>query len=679
MVDPTTNALLPAVLCWTLPIAGAFATLGLSRVSRRARDYGAVLATVLAAASAISLIPLLFSDGLPLDIRFDWLSFPLSGQQLSLGAGFLIDPISIILCNVVATISSLIMVYSLKYMEGDPSLTRYWFFMNLFIGNMLLLVLSDNFVQMLFGWEGVGLCSYALIGFWHRDSKDDWLKCWVGEGKESYPPSHSGMKAFIMTRFGDVLMLMGIFLLIISLGTANFLDLQQGIASVSGPLKYLLLPAALLIFGGAIGKSAQLPLMEWLPDAMAGPTTVSALIHAATMVKAGVYLVARVFPIFYIAMAADPELIYFFQVVAWVGAATAFVAATQAMVSTELKKVLAYSTVSQIGYMMLGMGVAGTVAEFYLGYAGGVMHLMSHAVFKAALFLTAGAVIHAVKSRFMHHMGGLRKRMPLTYAAMLISSMSLMGVPVFFSGFWSKDLVLESALLSGQYALLAIGLVTVSVTCFYTVRMLGLVFHGSASGHQAAAEAAGEHLHLSDPSPKMTMPYLALAAATVALGVTGYFQKEWLAELFAEYYSNLLGLGHIAISEALMPQLLIASASALFLLAGAVPAYLIYFRGRKFNSGRLASGIRALLARRYYINALYYALFVDTTSWLGERLYRRVEVGVFDRLNAGIATAARSAASRLRKTHTGDVNSNMLAFAAGLAVLLLVIIASIIW
>ncbi len=679
MVGTITNALIPAILCWTVPIAGAFATLGLSKVSSRARDYGAVVATMLAAASAISLIPLLFGESLPIDIRFDWVSFPLSGQQLSIGAGFLIDPLSIILCNVVAVISSLIMVYSLKYMEGDPSLTRYWFFMNLFIGNMLLLVLSDNFVQMLFGWEGVGLCSYALIGFWHRDSKDDWLKCWVGEGKESYPPSHSGMKAFIMTRFGDVLMLMGIFLLIISLGTANFLDLQQEITSVSGPFKFLLLPAALLIFGGAVGKSAQLPLMEWLPDAMAGPTTVSALIHAATMVKAGVYLVARVFPIFYIALATDPELITFFQVVAWVGAVTAFVAATQAMVSTELKKVLAYSTVSQIGYMMLGMGVAGTVAEFYIGYTGGVMHLMSHAVFKAALFLTAGAVIHAVKSRFMYHMGGLRKKMPLTYAAMLISSLSLMGVPVFFSGFWSKDLVLESALLSGQYALLMLGLITVSVTCFYTVRMLGLVFHGAPSEHQAAAVAAGEHLHLGDPSPKMTVPYLALAATTLILGISGYFQKEWLTELFADYYSHLLGLGQVVISEEIMPQLLIAAISTLFLLAGAVPAYLIYFRGRKLASGRLASGIRTLLTRRYYVNALYYALFVNATSWLGERLYSGVESGLFDRLNVGIAAAARSTASRLRKTHSGDINSNMLAFAAGLAVLLLIIIASLIW
>ncbi len=678
MVDATYSALLPAVLCWTIPVAGAFATLGLSKVGARARDYGAVLTSILAAISAASLLPLLPSEGLPIDIRFDWVTLPFSEMPLSIGAGFLIDPLSIILCNVVSVIGSLIMVYSLKYMEGDPSLTRYWFFMNLFLGNMLLLVLSDNFVQMLFGWEGVGVCSYALIGFWHSDSKEDWLKCWVGEGKESCPPSHSGMKAFIMTRFGDVLMLMGVFLLIVALGTANFLELQSGAASVAGPYKFLLLPAALLIFGGAVGKSAQLPLMEWLPDAMTGPTPVSALIHAATMVKAGVYLVARVFPIFYIALVADPALITFFQVVAWVGALTAFVAATQATVSTELKKVLAYSTVSQIGYMMLGMGVAGTVAEFYIGYAGGVMHLMSHAVFKAALFLSAGAVIHAVNSRFMYHMGGLGKKMPLTYVAMLASSLSLMGMPVFFSGFWSKDMVLESALLAGQYPLLILGLLTVSVTCFYTVRMLGLVFHGKPSEHQAAEAAAG-HLHLGDPSPKMTVPYLILAAATVAMGVTGYFQREWLAELFAGYYSGIFALGHIEISEGLLPQLFTAALSTLFLLAGAVPAYLIYFRGRTPPQSGLLSSIRNLLFRRYYLNALYYALFVNPTMWLAERLYSATEVGFFDRLNAGIAAAARSASSKLRKSHAGDLNYNVLAFAVGLALLMLIILVVVIW
>jgi len=678
MVEAIPSAMLPAILCWTIPIAGAFATLGLSKAGARARDYGAVLASVLTALSAVSLLPLLFGEGLPIDLRFDWVSLPFSEAPLSLGAGFLIDPLSIILCNVVAIISCLIMVYSLKYMEGDPSLTRYWFFMNLFIGNMLLLVLSDNFVQMLFGWEGVGLCSYALIGFWYRDSKEDWLKCWVGEGKESYPPSHSGMKAFMMTRFGDVLMLVGVFLLIVALGTANFLELQQGASSIAEPYKFLLLPAALLIFGGAVGKSAQLPLMEWLPDAMAGPTTVSALIHAATMVKAGVYLVARVFPIFYIALAADPGLIAFFQVVAWVGALTAFVAATQAMVSTELKKVLAYSTVSQIGYMMLGIGVAGTVAEFYLGYAGGVMHLMSHAVFKAALFLTAGAVIQAVGSRFMYHMGGLRKKMPLTYAAMLIASLSLMGMPVFFSGFWSKDMILESALLSGQYPLLILGLVTVSMTCFYTVRMLGLVFHGKPSERQSL-EAAGGHLHPVDPSPKMTLPYLLLAAATVALGLAGYFQKEWLAELFAEYYAGVFGLGHIAISEELMPQLVTAALSTLFLLAGAVPAYLIYVRGRTPAPSGPLSAIRGLLFRRYYINALYYSLFVRPTMWLSGHLYSAVEVGFFDRLNAGIAAAALSASSKLRKSHSGDLNYNVLAFAVGLAMLMVIILVAVIW
>lgn len=666
----------PAILCWAVPLFGSVLTPIVSKIGNRCRDLYAVSLSAAASLFAFMMIPWLTSEPLPIDLRFPWLELP-SSPIGSLQMGVLIDPLSIIIANVVAPVSLLIMIYSIKYMEGDPSMTRYWFFMNLFIGNMLLLSLSDNFIQMMFGWEGVGLCSYALIGFWNRDSKGDWLKSWVGEGREAYPPSHAGMKAFVMTRFGDVVMLLGIFLLSLALGSVNFLEMQEGVRTIPGSLGYLLLPAALLIFFGAVGKSAQLPLMEWLPDAMAGPSPVSALIHAATMVKAGVYLIARIFPIFYIAMMHSAEIIYFFQAVAWIGAITSFVAATEALASTELKKVLAYSTVSQIGYMMLAMGVAGTAAEFYLGYTGGLMHLMSHAVFKASLFLAAGAVIHAAKSRFFIDMGGMRKKMPITFASTLLASLSLMGVPLLFGGFWSKDLILESALLSGTPALFIIGVATVALTGFYTVRMLGLVFYGDPRDCSGGIDAP---TRLKDPSRSMWIPFLILASITVVLGIFGYSEKAWLASTIAEYYGNVLGLVGEALDEGLATQLITGLASASCLLVGAIPAYLIYVKRQSIRlSPSLFGRIAILLKKRYYINIAYYSLFVDPLIKASGWLEINLERGVFNNANEGIAKMTGALAQRLRRVQTGDLNINVLMMLVGMGILALMIIIISLW
>ncbi|MEM2534478.1 MAG: proton-conducting transporter membrane subunit, partial [Candidatus Nezhaarchaeales archaeon] len=387
-----------AWLCWISPMVGAVLTPLFAKINLRVRDYVAVLFSLFAAISASTMIPLLF-NATPLfnSESFDWI------PSLNVKMGVVVDPLSIIMANIVAWISFLIMVYSLSYMHGEPGLTRYWFFMNFFIGSMLLLVMADNMLLMFFGWEGVGVCSYALIGFWYRDSKEDWLKCWVGEGDEAYPPSHAGMKAFIMTRIGDVCLLASIFVIYAFAGTFSYSELLERIDQWAPTISKagLLLPAAILFFMGPVGKSAQFPLHEWLPDAMAGPTSVSALIHAATMVKAGVYLVARVLPIFWLAyhVLRISELSAFFTIIAWIGAFTAFLAATQAMVSREIKKVLAYSTVSQIGYMFLALGAGGLLAHGLVeGLTSGMFHLMSHAIFKAALFLSAGAIIHAVES-----------------------------------------------------------------------------------------------------------------------------------------------------------------------------------------------------------------------------------------------------------------------------------------
>jgi NADH-quinone oxidoreductase subunit L len=693
-------------LCWITPIIGALMTPLLAKIGHKVRDYGAVAFSLASAIMALLLLLLLFYhlEDLPIHSQLLWveaLGLPVFRE---LKVGVLLDPLSIIMANVVAVISFLIMVYSLGYMHGEEGLTRYWFFMNFFIGNMLLLVLSDNLLQMLFGWEGVGLCSYGLIGFWYRDSDKDWLKCWVGEKPEAYPPSHCGMKAFMFTRLGDLLLLVGILIIYCYAGTLDFLELKNG-AIRSVPI-HILLIASLFLLGGPIGKSAQLPLMEWLPDAMAGPTSVSALIHAATMVKAGVYLVARMFPILYWMTwegVYANQLIIFFYVVAWIGALTAFVAATQAIPATELKKVLAYSTVSQLGYMMLGLGVAGLSNDPIVGYTGAVFHLVSHALFKAALFLSAGAIIHAVHSRFMYHMGGLRKHMPKTFLCMLLASFSLMGVPLLFSGFWSKDMVLEAALLAGEPVLFAIGVVTAGLTCFYTVRMIGLVFFGEEK------VAEGEHVH--EAPSVMLIPYAILVAFTILLGVLGFIVGGWLESIFhGQVLTHVPHLSYETQQESAVPHMeamvITMTCSIAMLIIGAYSAYRFYVK-RVLDPSSLLSRrpflgkLRSFFYRRWYINTAYYKLFIYPSISFSNWFFPRVERGVIDGFNRVIAVAlvkfsnwffsliernvidgfnyilasvALKFSESFRKTHTGRLDYNVLCIVVGLIFIFLMLL-----
>src|ERR687889_743421 len=384
-------------LVWILPFVGAAIIAGVTRVANsKATNYAAVGFALASAISATTLIPIGLA-GEEIHSQISWIS------SINLKAGVLADPLSVIMTNVVAWISFLIFVYSIGYMHGDKDLTRYWFFMLFFIGSMQLIVLSDNLLMVFFGWEGVGLASYALIGFWYYDKKKDFVGR-IGDRAGGVAmwasPTHAGMKAFLMTRAGDTMMLAGMFLIFIYAGTFGFKELISDQSWAQEMAKQnLLVPAAVLLFGGAIGKSAQFPLNEWLLEAMTGPTAVSALIHAATMVKAGVFLVARIGPLFF-ALAAF-GMTQFFEVVAWTGAITALLLATQAIVNPEIKKVLAYSTGSQIGYMMMGLGIAGLSSQFVEGYTAGFFHLISHALFKASLFMAAGAILHTVGSRFL--------------------------------------------------------------------------------------------------------------------------------------------------------------------------------------------------------------------------------------------------------------------------------------
>jgi NADH-quinone oxidoreductase subunit L len=696
-----------AWLCWIFPILGALLTPILAKIHSKARDYGAILFSLLAMLSTISLIPLLFEHGIhwPINNQLDWIRIPNAPILNELKVGILLDPLSIIMANVVSIISFLIMVYSLSYMHGDPSLTRYWFFMNFFIGNMLLLVMSDNLIQMLFGWEGVGLCSYGLIGFWYKDSEKDWLKCWVGEKPEAYPPSHCGMKAFITTRIGDISMLIGMFMILAFSGTLNFIELQEG--AINKVPMYILIPATILLFGGPIGKSAQLPLMEWLPDAMAGPTTVSALIHAATMVKAGVYLVGRIFPIIYKAtwIGESPnDLIIFFYVVAWIGIITAFIAGSQAIVSKEIKKVLAYSTVSQLGYMMTALGVAGLTADFIIGYVAGIFHLMSHAMFKAALFLSAGAIIHACESRFMTDMGGLRKNMPITFWFTLLAAFSLMGFPFLFSGFWSKDMILESTLLANQYLIFILAAISAIITSFYSIRMIGIVFFGEKSHHLEELEKEGHHIH---EAPKiMWVPYALLVCGTILFGLIGPFAKNWLEETFHEYLGETILFSKLgnAISEESL-SLIVPITSVIVLAIGAIPSYYIYVKRsidikEVMKRSTLLRNIRDFLYNRYYINRFYYKYFVYPLIDLSKAIWRKIELNIIDRFNyvlanivvsfsnwslkvielSGIdnfnyllARAGAAFCNKFRKTHTGILNYNLMGIMIGIFIILLII------
>jgi len=646
---------------WLLPLIGALLTPLLAKLGERVRDYGAVFFSFLAMVMTFTLLPLLFSGvEWPLVTGFSWVIVPNAPMLSEIRAGLLLDPLSIIMANIVAVVSFLIMLYSIGYMHGDPGLTRYWFFMNFFIANMLLLVLADNLILMLVGWEGVGLCSYALIGYWYQDSKEGWLHYWVGEPPEAYPPSHCGMKAFMVTRFGDLLMIAGILIIAALTKTVSFAELAKAGANVAPELQTYLPIALILILGGAIGKSAQLPLMEWLPDAMAGPSSVSALIHAATMVKAGVYLVARLFPIAFTWSSVIPDTMNFFYAVMWIGAITAFISASQAVVSTELKKVLAYSTVSQIGYMMMVLGAGGLTASIIQGYVGSLFHLMNHAVFKAALFLAAGSIIHACGSRFLRDMGGLRKYMPITFYSTLLAALALMGLPP-FGGFWSKDLVLSATLSAGQYAVFALGVITAILTAFYSIRMIGLVFYGFSE------KGGSRHAH---EAPKvMWVPYLILAAISLIIGLIAPLLEHDLEKIFAEYFAV-----HEAVYEG-SPSIIVPIVSIIALAIGAIPAYMIYVKGAKrpeeITAGKgYLEALRKLLLRRYYINAFYYKVIAEPSRKLANALLSGFEIPVIDGFNYALSLAARKVSNAVRKVHTGVLNHYAIGIVLGALIIL---------
>ncbi len=678
---------------WILPFIGASIMPAVAKAGGKVRDYTAVgfaLASAIAAASVLSL----GLSGSQIHSEVNWISV------VKLQAGVLADPLSIVMTNLVAWISFLIFAYSTGYMHGDKNLTRYWFFMLFFIGSMQLIVLSDNLLMVFFGWEGVGLASFALIGFWYQNKKKDFVGTpghYAGGIQMWASPTHAGIKALLMTKAGDVMMLAGMFLIFSYAGTFGFTELLHDQSWATAMAKdNLLVPAAVLIFGGAIGKSAQFPLNEWLLEAMTGPTPVSALIHAATMVKAGVFIVARIAPLFFALAALNAS--QFFEVVAWVGAITAFLLATQAIVNPEIKKVLAYSTGSQIGLMMLALGIAGLSSSFVDGYTAGFFQLMSHAMFKASLFMGAGAVLHAVGSRSMTDMGGLRKKMPKTYVFMLLAGLSLAAAPLITSGFWSKDAIFAAVLNSGyKYSipLFAMAVMVSIMTAFYTFRMLGMTFFGKVSEHVKREEERGHHVH--EVGRVMWVPFAILAVAGIAVGIVGFVFEHQLHELFSAYLANTFGIGVGGIgSEGVtrVPQTIspqsqsessrflgldptAATASVASFAIGGTLGYLVYI-ARKINPQIISRSIvtRAIwkfLYNRWYLNtALYWGAVIGPMA-IYRIIWRYFESTIIDGINPGFQGTMTYFSKVIKAGQTGITQTYLFVFAAGLMIIVMML------
>ena len=591
------------------------------------------------------LIPYLRAHGEPV---VEPLASWIVAGGLSIDLSFRLDPLSALMLSFVTFVGFLIHVYSIGYMrhdETDAGYARYFAYLNLFLFAMLTLVLAESFLVMFVGWEGVGLCSYLLVGYYFD---------------REYAAA-AGKKAFVVNRIGDYGFLLGMFGLFTTFGSLSYSEVFAKAAASPATFQPALTLICLCLFVGAVGKSAQVPLYVWLPDAMAGPTPVSALIHAATMVTAGVYMVARCNVLFRLA----PEAML---VVAVIGAMTAIFAGTIAVAQNDIKKVLAYSTVSQLGYMFLACGVG--------AYVAGMFHVMTHAFFKACLFLGSGSVIHAMGGeQDMRKMGGLKSRLPVTYWTFLIATLAIAGIPP-LAGFFSKDAILAGVFEAGgsMRILWGVGLFTAGLTAFYMFRLVAMTFHGSFRG----THEQEHHLHESPRS--MTVPLIVLAVLSVVGGWVGLpvvFGEH--ANVFARFLSPILtplaGVegAHHALPHAtewlLMGVSVAAAAAGLFL------AWKWYAKEDGRVPARVAAsypGVYALVADKFRIDELYDALFVKPFYWLARALWKVVDVLMIDGILNAAAFIIELTGDLLRFLQTGNVRNYALTFLLGLVALLLI-------
>ncbi len=561
----------------------------------------------------------------------DWIKV----GSLEIPFAFQIDQLSILMLLVITGVGTLIHVYSIGYMSHDAGFGKFFAFLNLFVFFMLILVLGANFTVLFIGWEGVGLCSYLLIGFWNQ--------------KNSY--GDAARKAFIMNRIGDLGFLVGIFLLIQDFGTTDYQTIFAAIQS--GDYTTDLSIIAFCLFIGAMGKSAQIPLFTWLPDAMAGPTPVSALIHAATMVTAGIYMVIRANALFEL----SPEVLHF---VGWIGLATALLGAAIGLFQNDIKKVLAYSTVSQLGYMFIGLGASAYTASFF--------HVMTHAFFKALLFLGAGSVIHAMSDeQDIRRMGGLKSKMPITFITFMLGTIAIAGIPP-FAGFFSKDEILAS-LYHHDPVMWGLAILGSALTSFYMFRVFILTFYGEFRG----TEKQAHHLHESPIT--MTLPLIILAVFSVGGGLINLphfaggneFLAHWLAPLLPE--AGAAGEVNFLSLEGGAP-----------LLAAFLPAFLaIYVFGMQKSvpseDGEI-SGIQKIIYHKFYIDELYELLFVKPIAFLSNFFFQVIDFLVIDLFVEGLGRLVKYASSEFRKAQTGNVGIYLFCMVAAIVVILFVSLKS---
>jgi NADH-quinone oxidoreductase subunit L len=680
-----------------LPFAGFVANATLGRRLPKSVS-GGLASLVMLASFVISVMSVMQIAGRPVDDRalqevlYTWIA---SGD-LKIDVAFRVDTLSAVMILVVTGIGSLIHIYSTAYMhdETDSEFARYFSYLNLFAAFMLVLVLGANFPLMFVGWEGVGLCSYLLIGFWFK--------------KKS--ANDAGKKAFVVNRIGDYAFLLGMFALFAKFGTLDFQQIATAVAQLPPEATFgILSVTTLLLFIGATGKSAQIPLYVWLPDAMEGPTPVSALIHAATMVTAGVYMIGRNAVLFEHA----PQTM---MIVAVIGAATALMAGTIGLVQNDIKRVLAYSTVSQLGYMFLAMGVG--------AFGAGIFHLYTHAFFKALLFLGSGAVIHALHGeQDIRNMGGLKKELPITFWTFVIGAVAIAGIPP-LAGFFSKDEILFETFVEGHQILWVVGALTALLTATYMFRLVFLTFWGErrhdapapahAEEEEPAAHGHGSHrpasddshrhataplhghgsgLHLHDAPPAMALALIVLAIGSVAAGWIGVPGRnvlaEWLHPSFvapraaaavepvgpaepAAAEGEAAGESHESLEFTLM------AVSTAIAVAGIWFAYFVWVRRRSIaeNAAREFAPIHRLLLNKYYVDEIYDAALVQPIKVASqEGLWRGFDVKIIDGAVNGAAVIVNSSATLLRRLQTGSVKS----YAGSLFVGVVAILAYYLW
>jgi NADH-quinone oxidoreductase subunit L len=676
-----------------LPFAGFLVNATLGRRLPKSVS-GGLASLVMLASFVISVMSVMQIAGRPVEERaiqevlYTWIA---SGD-LKIDVTFRVDTLSAVMILVITGIGSLIHIYSTAYMhdESDSEFARYFSYLNLFAAFMLVLVLGANFPLMFVGWEGVGLCSYLLIGFWFK--------------KKS--ANDAGKKAFVVNRIGDYAFILGMLALFAKFGTLDFQEIASAVAALPVETTFGILSiTTLLLFIGATGKSAQIPLYTWLPDAMEGPTPVSALIHAATMVTAGVYMIGRNAVLF----EHTPETM---MIVAVIGAATALMAGTIGLVQNDIKRVLAYSTVSQLGYMFLAMGVG--------AFGAGIFHLYTHAFFKALLFLGSGAVIHALHGeQDIRNMGGLRKELPITFWTFVIGAVAIAGIPP-LAGFFSKDEILFETYVEGHQILWVIGMLTALLTATYMFRLVFLTFWGErrhdapapahqeeeepaahghspapAHGHAAAAShghGSGSHLH--DAPPAMALALIVLAIGSVAAGwigiphaLGGHNQLHaWLEPAFsapraagaAAEGATAAAEGEAAAESHETLERILMGVSSVGAAAGILFAYFVWVKRRSIaeNAAREFAPVHRLLLNKYYVDEIYDATIVQPIRVASqEGLWRGFDVKVIDGAVNGAAAIVNSSATVLRRLQTGSVKT----YAGSVFVGVVAILAYYLW